>query len=101
MSLVLDDVKRIAHLARIDISEAEAAATLGQLANIFGLIEEMNAVDTEGVEPMSHGIEVSQRLREDRVTETDQREANQACAPRVDGTPQVERGLYLVPVVIE
>ena len=95
MSLQLDDVKRIAHLARIEISETEAAATLAQLANIFGLIEEMNAVDTEGVEPMSHGIEVSQRLREDRVTETDPRAANQASAP------QVENGLYLVPKVIE
>ena len=68
MALILDDVKRIALLARIEISPEDAQATLAQLSNIFGLIEEMNAVDTEGVEPMSHGIEVSQRLREDRVT---------------------------------
>jgi aspartyl-tRNA(Asn)/glutamyl-tRNA(Gln) amidotransferase subunit C len=95
MSLQLEDVKRIANLARIEISDAEAAATLSQLTNIFGLIEEMNAVDTTGVEPMSHGIEVSQRLREDRVTETNNRQANQAPAP------QVEAGLYLVPKVIE
>jgi len=95
MALILDDVKRIALLARIEISPEDAQATLAQLSNIFGLIEEMNAVDTEGVEPMSHGIEVSQRLREDRVTETNQREANQAPAP------QVENGLYLVPKVIE
>jgi len=95
MSLQLDDVKRIASLARIEVSEAEAAATLAQLNNIFGLIEEMKAVDTTGVEPMSHGIEVSQRLRADRVTETDEREANQASAP------QVENGLYLVPKVID
>ena len=95
MSLQLEDVKRIANLARIEISDAEATATLNQLTNIFGLIEEMNAVDTTGVEPMSHGIEESQRLREDRVTETNKREANQAPAP------QVEAGLYLVPKVIE
>ena len=95
MSLQLDDINNIANLARIEISAAEAEATLAQLNNIFGLIEEMRAVDTEGVEPMSHGIEVSQRLREDRVTETDQREANPASAP------QVEAGLYLVPQVIE
>lgn len=95
MALQLDDVKRIALLARIEISPEDEQATLAQLSNIFGLIEEMNAVDTEGVEPMSHGIEVSQRLREDRVTETNQREANQVPAP------QVENGLYLVPKVIE
>lgn len=95
MSLQLDDVKRIAHLARIEISEAEANATLNQLTNIFGLIEEMKAVNTEGVEPMSHGIEVNQRLREDKVTDNSVREANQAPAP------QVEAGLYLVPKVIE
>jgi aspartyl-tRNA(Asn)/glutamyl-tRNA(Gln) amidotransferase subunit C len=95
MTLALADIKTIAELARIDISDAEAAATLAQLSNIFGLIGQMNAVDTTGIEPMSHGIEVAQRLREDKVTETDQREANQASAP------QVENGLYLVPKVIE
>ncbi|MDB5803106.1 MAG: Asp-tRNA(Asn)/Glu-tRNA(Gln) amidotransferase GatCAB subunit [Betaproteobacteria bacterium] len=95
MSIELKDVNHIANLARIDISPAEAQAALAQLTNIFALIEEMQTVDTTGVEPMSHGIEVNQRLREDRVTETDQREANQASAP------QVEAGLYLVPKVIE
>lgn len=95
MSIELKDVNHIANLARIEISPMEAQATLAQLTNIFALIEEMQTVDTEGVEPMSHGIEVNQRLREDRVTETDQREANQASAP------QVEAGLYLVPKVIE
>jgi len=95
MSLQLNDITNIANLARIEISDTEAEATLAQLNNIFGLIEEMKAVDTTGVEPMSHGIEVSQRLREDKVTETDQRDANQASAP------QVESGLYLVPQVIE
>jgi len=95
MSLKLEDVNHIANLARIDISPAEAEATLAQLTSIFALIEEMQAVDTTGVEPMSHGIEISQRLREDKVTEPNNREANQACAP------QVEAGLYLVPQVIE
>jgi len=95
MSLELKDVTHIANLARIEISPAEAQATLAQLTSIFALIEEMQTVDTTGVEPMSHGIEVNQRLREDRVTEVDQRAANQASAP------QVEAGLYLVPKVIE
>jgi aspartyl-tRNA(Asn)/glutamyl-tRNA(Gln) amidotransferase subunit C len=95
MSLQLEDIHRIANLARIEIWPAEAEATFNQLSNIFGLIEQMQAVNTEGVEPMSHGIEVNQRLREDKVTETNNREANQACAP------QVEAGLYLVPKVIE
>jgi aspartyl-tRNA(Asn)/glutamyl-tRNA(Gln) amidotransferase subunit C len=66
-----------------------------QLSNIFGLIAEMQAVDTSGIAPMSHSQELSQRLREDVVTETNQREAFQAIAP------QVEDGLYLVPQVIE
>jgi len=95
MSLELKDVNHIANLARIEISPAEAQATLAQLTDIFALIEEMQTVDTTGVEPMSHGIEVNQRLRDDRVTEADQREANLASAP------QMEAGLYLVPKVIE
>jgi aspartyl-tRNA(Asn)/glutamyl-tRNA(Gln) amidotransferase subunit C len=95
MSLELNDVTKIANLARIEISEDEARATLAQLNNIFDLIEEMKAVNTDGVAPMSHGIEVNQRLREDKVTETNHREENQKPAP------QVEAGLYLVPKVIE
>lgn len=95
MSLELDDVTKIANLARIEISEDEAKATLAQLNNIFDLIEEMKAVNTDGVAPMSHGIEVNQRLREDKVTETNHREENQAPAPQVAG------GFYLVPQVIE
>ncbi len=95
MALKLEDVKRIALLARIEISDADAQATLAQLTNIFGLIEEMKAVDTEGIEPMSHGIEVAQRLRADQVTESNHREAYQACAPAV------EDGLYLVPKVLD
>lgn len=95
MPLSLDDVKRIAHLARLEVTEPEAKAVLKQLSGIFALIEEMQAVDTAGVEPMSHAQDVSQRLRDDHVTESDQRELFQSIAP------QVEAGLYLVPKVIE
>lgn len=96
MALALDDIKRIAHLARIEISDADAQSTLQSLTGVFGLIEEMQSVNTDNVEPMSHSIDVTQRLRPDVVTETDRRDANQAPA----GT-RVERGLYLVPKVIE
>lgn len=95
MSLTLDDVKRIAHLARIEVSEDEAAGYLGQLSSIFGLVEEMQAVDTAGIEPMAHAQDVVLRLREDAVSERNRRDAYQAVAP------QVEAGLYLVPKVIE
>lgn len=95
MSLSLEDIQRIARLARIRVSEAEAAQTGEQLNGIFKLIEQMQAVDTGGVAPMAHAQEVYQRLREDAVTEADRREAFQAVAP------QTEAGLYLVPKVIE
>ena len=95
MSLSLDDVKRIAKLARIRVSEAEAAGYQAQLNGIFGLIEAMQAVDTAGVEPMSHAQDLAQRLRADAVTEPDRRAAFQSVAP------QTQDGLYLVPKVIE
>lgn len=95
MSLSLDEVKRIAHLARIEISEVEAVRTQGELNDIFGLIETMQAVTTEGVAPMSHAQDLMLRMREDKVTETEQRALFQSVAP------QVEAGLYLVPKVIE
>lgn len=95
MSLSLADVKRIAHLARIRVSEGEAEQTRNQLNGIFDLIAEMQAVDTAGVAPMAHARDVFQRLRADEVTETDRRAAYQAIAP------QTENGLYLVPKVIE
>lgn len=95
MSLNTADVKRIAHLARIEISDAEAEATLQKLTGILDLIEQMQAVDTTGIEPMSHSQDVTQRLREDVVTKTNQREEFQKIAPAV------ENGLYLVPKVIE
>lgn len=95
MSLSLPEVKRVAWLARIEITDAEAATAQGHLNDIFKLIEQMQSVDTEGVEPMAHCQDVVQRLREDRVTETDQHTLYQTNAP------QVEHGLYLVPKVIE
>jgi aspartyl-tRNA(Asn)/glutamyl-tRNA(Gln) amidotransferase subunit C len=95
MSLTLEQVRRIADLARLEMPDAEAEATRVKLNGIFSLIEQMQAVDTSGVEPMSHPQEVSQRLREDRVSESDRRDDYQRIAP------QTESGLYLVPKVIE
>jgi aspartyl-tRNA(Asn)/glutamyl-tRNA(Gln) amidotransferase subunit C len=95
MSLSLEQVQRIAHLARIEISEAEARTTQDHLNGIFALIEQMQAVGTAGVEPMAHAQDLAQRLREDAVTESDRRAAFQAVAP------ETEAGLYLVPKVIE
>ena len=93
--LSLEQIARLAELARLELSAAESAAMQQQLNAIFAMVDAMSAVDTEGVEPMSHPQEVSQRARADAVTETDRREAFQAIAP------QVEDGLYLVPKVIE
>ena len=95
MALTLDDVKRIAELARIEIAPAEAGEVLTRMTGIFKLIEEMQAVDTQGVAPMSHAQDVILRLREDAVTEVDQHALFQSLAP------QVEADLYLVPKVIE
>lgn len=99
MSITLDQVHNIARLARIALAEGEDAAVLAKLNGIFGLIEQMQAVDTSGVDPMSHpqgpGTLLAQRLRDDAVAESDHRAAFQAVAP------QTENGLYLVPKVIE
>ncbi len=95
MSLNSADIKRIAHLARIEVNDAEADATLTKLTGILELIEQMQAVDTKGIAPMSHSQDVTQRLRNDIVTETNQRELYQSIAPAV------AEGLYLVPKVIE
>ena len=95
MALDAKDVKKIAYLARLDISEAEVAASAASLSRILGLIEQMNAVDTKAVAPMAHPQHAALRLRDDRVTETDQRDKFQAIAPAT------EAGLYLVPKVIE
>lgn len=95
MSLTLDDVRRIARLARIEVSAAEAERTRDQLNGILGFVAQLQAVDTAGVEPMSHAVDVVQRLRPDCVTEVDRRADFQAVAP------ETEAGLYLVPQVIE
>jgi aspartyl-tRNA(Asn)/glutamyl-tRNA(Gln) amidotransferase subunit C len=95
MSLSLDDVRRIARLARIEVTDAEAAAVQVELNGILGLVEQLQAADTRGVEPMSHARDLGVRLREDAVTEADRHRAFQAIAP------QIEADLYLVPKVIE
>ena len=95
MALDLDQVRRIAHLARIEITDEEAQRTLEQLSDIFAMIEQMRAVDTGGIEPMPHPLGGHQRLRDDAVTETDQRAAN------LSNAPAQQDGLILVPKVIE
>ncbi|WP_428415991.1 Asp-tRNA(Asn)/Glu-tRNA(Gln) amidotransferase subunit GatC [Methylibium sp.] len=99
MALTPTDVSRIALLARLELSEAEQSAMLSQLNGFFDIVERMRAVDTTGVAPLYTPLsavqEVALRLREDAVTEVDQRQANQRSAPAV------EAGLYLVPKVIE
>ncbi|MES9900642.1 MAG: Asp-tRNA(Asn)/Glu-tRNA(Gln) amidotransferase subunit GatC [Sedimenticola sp.] len=95
MSLERSDVEKIAHLARLAVSEDELDSVASDLSNILGLVEQMSAVDTTGVEPMAHPLHMAQRLREDIVTEGDQRELFQSIAP------ETEEGLYLVPRVIE
>ncbi|NNJ96095.1 MAG: Asp-tRNA(Asn)/Glu-tRNA(Gln) amidotransferase subunit GatC [Gammaproteobacteria bacterium] len=95
MSLDANDIKAIAKLARLKIDEADVPGYATNLSNILDLVEHMNSVDTEGVVPMSHPLDVAQRLREDIVTETNQRDELQKNAPAV------QDGLYLVPRVIE
>ncbi len=104
MALNITDIKRIAHLARLEISDQEATATLTKLSGILGLIEQMQAVDTADITPMSHSQDVTQRLREDVVIAINQREAFQSNAPFLgNGSAEkaVDSGLYLVPKVIE
>jgi aspartyl-tRNA(Asn)/glutamyl-tRNA(Gln) amidotransferase subunit C len=99
MALDSKDVSRIANLARLELRPAEEAAMLQQLNGFFSIVEQMSAVDTSGIEPLYTPLsavqEVTLRLRDDVVTETDDREANQRSAP------SVEDGLFLVPKVIE
>jgi aspartyl-tRNA(Asn)/glutamyl-tRNA(Gln) amidotransferase subunit C len=95
MSLTPDDVRRLARLARIDLEAEESHAVLDRLNQVLGLIDEMRRVDTQGIEPMSHAVDVSQRLRADEALEPDRRDAYQSVAPAV------REGLYLVPKVIE
>ncbi|MCW9023488.1 MAG: Asp-tRNA(Asn)/Glu-tRNA(Gln) amidotransferase subunit GatC [Gammaproteobacteria bacterium] len=95
MSLDKQDVEKIAHLARLAIDEKDIPNYAQNLSNILELVEQMDAVNTDDVSPMAHPTDAMQRLREDEVTETNQREQFQTVAP------QVEDGLYLVPKVIE
>jgi aspartyl-tRNA(Asn)/glutamyl-tRNA(Gln) amidotransferase subunit C len=95
MALTLDDVRRVAQLARLAADDAQMQSMLVELNRIFALIGQMEAVDTAAVEPMAHPRDVVQRLRADTVTEPDRREPLLALAPRTDA------GLYLVPKVIE
>lgn len=95
MTIDSDQVKKIAHLARVKIDEADVSGYTSNLSNILDMFEQMKAVDTTGVVPMSHPLDAVQRLREDIVRETDKREVFQRIAP------DTENGLYLVPRVIE
>ncbi len=95
MSLTSDQLRRIALLARIDVAPGEMQSVAERLNRVLALVDQLQAVDTAGIEPMSHALDVVQRLRPDEVTETDHREAYQQPAPAV------EQGLYLVPKVLE
>jgi len=95
MSLDKSDIDKIAWLARISISEEDTSNYLHDVSNILELVEKMNNVDTDNIEPLAHPLELTARLRDDRVTETDQRAQFQEIAPAVDN------GHYLVPKVIE
>lgn len=95
MSLTASDVKKIAHLARLGIQEHQIQGYASDLSSMLDLMTQMGQLDTAGVAPMAHPLDQMQRLRDDAVTETDQRERFQAIAP------QTEAGLYLVPKVID
>lgn len=99
MSLDLEQIRRVARLARIAVSEPEAVESAARLNGLIGLIEQLQAVDTTGIEPMAHALDAQlqagQRLREDNAVEPDRRTEFQALAPAV------EEGLYLVPRVVE
>jgi aspartyl-tRNA(Asn)/glutamyl-tRNA(Gln) amidotransferase subunit C len=95
MSLSPDDVRSIAHLARLSISDQDIPVYARTLSNILEFVAQLERAETDGVTPMAHPLEMSQRLRPDQVSETDQRDLYQQNAP------QVEAGLYVVPKVIE
>ncbi|MEW6445103.1 MAG: Asp-tRNA(Asn)/Glu-tRNA(Gln) amidotransferase subunit GatC [Pseudomonadota bacterium] len=95
MTIEPSEVKKIAHLARLAVDEAEVGRYAHDLSGILALVERMNQADTQGIEPMAHPLDMAQRLRPDAVTEPDQRELFQLNAPAV------ESGLFLVPKVIE
>ena len=95
MSLTSDDVKRAAKLARLGLTDVETTETLAQLNSILELVDQMQQIDTDGVAPLAHPLELKQTLRADAVSETNQRDKFQAIAPQADC------GLYLVPRVVE
>ncbi len=95
MSLSPEQIKQVAHLARLEVTADQVATYATQLSNIMGMVDQLSAAKTEGVAPMAHPLEMTQRLRPDAVTETNQRERFQSIAPAV------QDGLYLVPKVIE
>ncbi|MFK3771119.1 Asp-tRNA(Asn)/Glu-tRNA(Gln) amidotransferase subunit GatC [Pseudomonas xanthosomatis] len=95
MALERSDVEKIAHLARLGLVESELPRITDALNSILGLVDQMQAVDTSGIEPLAHPLEATQRLRPDQVTESNQRDRYQAVAP------STENGLYLVPKVID
>lgn len=99
MSLSLQDIARIANLARLELSPVESERLLAQTNDFFTIVEKMRAVDTAGIEPLAHPLDTIQtmslRLRDDITSEPNNREANQKTAPAV------ENGLFLVPKVIE
>ena len=95
MSLTSDDVKRVAKLARLGLTDVETTETLAQLNSILELVDQMQQINTDSVAPLAHPLELKQTLRADAVTETNQREKFQTIAPQADA------GLYLVPRVVE
>ena len=95
MSLTINDVEKIAKLSRLSLNDTEKNATLEKLNAVFELVEKMQTVNTDGIEPMSHPHEVALRLRDDAVTESDHAAQYQAVAP------EVRNRLYIVPQVIE
>ena len=95
MALEVADVEKIAHLARLGIKAEDIPGYTRNLTDILAFVEQLNSVDTSGVEPLAHPFEAAQRLRPDEVTESDNREHFQQVAP------ETESGLYLVPQVIE
>ena len=95
MPITPEEVLKIANLARLQIKQDEVEQYATDLSNIINLVEQMNAIDTKDILPMAHPLDATQRLREDKVTEENQRDKFQTIAP------SVEKGLYLVPKVIE
>ncbi|MGM0434883.1 MAG: Asp-tRNA(Asn)/Glu-tRNA(Gln) amidotransferase subunit GatC [Pseudomonadota bacterium] len=95
MSISRDKIEQVAWLARIQLEDSEKEALEGKLSDILGMVDQLQAADTDGITPMAHPLDATQRLRPDEVTETNKRERFQAVAP------ETQNGLYLVPRVVE